>query len=432
MSDSKNLVAWKKLFDSLNIIETIHKNGLYEITATTINSEREARLMTKFDNYNQLPEIFSDNKLGILPTSRGSYIIGQFDMFHKFETDPVPTEHLHFHNTFETLNFDSITSEPMALSCAFNSKILDDFFEDNVSPTVSGRMGTDEFDFSINGFGHNIQVDRAQIEIDGGYEGEAFNIVEAKNFLSDDFVIRQLYYPFRKWEGLINKKIRTHYLTYSNGIFELREYQFTNREIYNSLSLVKAKRYAIYSITFNLEVLQKLLDTTSITNEPTDAPFPQADSVSKIFNLLELLNGANDNELSKEDITLNFGFDGRQTDYYLNACKYLGLAKTITKNGKSFGTLTEDGLKLFSKNIDGRRTEFIQKIISKSVFNKTLKASLSKADIPSKDEIVEIMKQSNLNNVTAETTFYRRASTIAHWVGWIIDQASEGEALNES
>lgn len=425
MSDTKNLVAWKKLFETFDILQKVNQQGFFEITASSINTVREARLMTKFDNKNQLPEIFAENNLAMLPLSRGSYIIGKFDIFHKFETDPIETEHFHFHNTLETLNFESITSEPLALSCAFNSKILNHFFDDDVTPTISGRMGTDKFGFHISGFDRELTVDRAQIEIDGGYEGNTFNIVEAKNFLSDDFVIRQLYYPFKKWQNQISKTVRTHYLTYSNGVFELREYQFKDPAVYSSVSLVKAKKYTIYTSLFNIEVLQELLDKAQITNEPTDVPFPQADSVSKIFNLLELLNNAPDNELSKEEITINFGFDARQTDYYLNACKYIGLAGNLTRASGVYGVLTDAGKRLFTKNIDGRRREFIQKILSKNVFNKTVKAYLSKAELPTRDEIVEIMKQSNLHNVSSESTYYRRASSVSQWVSWIIEQANE-------
>ena len=51
----------------------------------------------------------------------------------------------------------------------------------------------------------NIIVDSAQIEIDAAYEGEEFlSIFEAKMNISDDFIIRQLYYPYRTW---INKKL---------------------------------------------------------------------------------------------------------------------------------------------------------------------------------------------------------------------------------
>ena len=80
MSKSKNDLAWEKIFEKHKILDKILKDGHIEITATKINEFREARLMTKFDHKSQLPKLFADNKLSILPTSRGGYVIGEFEM----------------------------------------------------------------------------------------------------------------------------------------------------------------------------------------------------------------------------------------------------------------------------------------------------------------------------------------------------------------
>ena len=75
MSETKNDIAWNKLFSKYKISEEVLKNGSFEINSSQINQFREARLKTKFDFRSQLPEIFSENKLSILPISRGGYII---------------------------------------------------------------------------------------------------------------------------------------------------------------------------------------------------------------------------------------------------------------------------------------------------------------------------------------------------------------------
>lgn len=63
--------------------------------------------------------------------------------------------------------------------------------EENLLPTVSGRMGSSVFDFMIdaehNAF-NNKGVENSQIEIDGGFEGDkSLSLIEAKNYISDDF-----------------------------------------------------------------------------------------------------------------------------------------------------------------------------------------------------------------------------------------------------
>ena len=63
---------WNQIFEKYAILEHIKNDGKYEITSKTINEFREARLMTKFDNASQLPLIFSEHKLSILPITRVS------------------------------------------------------------------------------------------------------------------------------------------------------------------------------------------------------------------------------------------------------------------------------------------------------------------------------------------------------------------------
>jgi len=89
MSKSRNDLAWKAIFDKYKILDEILKVGHVEISATKINEFREARLMTKFDHKSQLPKLFADNNLSILPTSRGGYIIGTFETFCDFTPDDI-------------------------------------------------------------------------------------------------------------------------------------------------------------------------------------------------------------------------------------------------------------------------------------------------------------------------------------------------------
>ncbi len=63
--------------------------------------------------------------------------------------------------------------------------------------------------------------------------------------------------------------------------------------------------------------------------------------------------------------------------------------------------------------------------MSHSVFNKTLNICFKNGEIPKRDEIVEVMKKSNLYNVNKESTFFRRASTISGWLNWIMSNIEE-------
>jgi hypothetical protein len=427
MSKTKNDIFWEQIFKKYKIADRILTDGFYSISASQINEFREARLMTKFDHRAQLPKLFSDNNLSILPTSRGEYIIGAFETFCNFNTNDVEITKIDFPTFLESLDYRDITSEATAINCAFVSKILHDFTaEENLLPTVSGRMSSSSFDFNINSAKglFNICVGNSQVEIDGGYEGDhSLNLIEAKNYISDDFIVRQLFYPYKLWNNKISKKVKPIFLTYTNGIFQLREYTFDDINHYNSLRLVKYKKYAVQDRTVNIETIQQIIETVKTIKEPEKIPFPQADSFERVVNLCELLKQKG--FMSKEEITQNYVFDARQTDYYSNAGKYLGLIDVKKMNGQIVCYLTEKGQRIFNFSIIDRQIEFVKLILSHSVFRKTLKLYFENSEMPNKNEIIEIMKISKLYKVDSDATFFRRASTITGWINWIMNQIEE-------
>ena len=422
MSKSKNDIAWEAIFEEYRILDRLAKNDRVSISSMEINEFREARLMTKFDHRSQLPELFVEHKLSILPTSRGTYEIGAFETFCDFNKEDVEIVPVNFPTFLESIDYKDITSESIAINCAFISKILHDFTgEENLFPTVSGRMSSSLFDFAINSKQKTfrINVENSQIEIDGGFEGDnSLNLIGAKNYISDDFLIRQLYYPYRLWSDKIVKRVRPIFLTYSNGIFDLREYEFTNPELYNSIRLLQHKKYALQERDINIENIQNILDNVQVTKEP-ELPFPQADSFERVINLCELLKQKG--FISKEDITHNYDFDHRQTDYYSNAAKYLGLIEGRCENQQIGCTLTQDGIRIFNLLIVERQLEFVRLILSRAAFKNTLKLYFDKGDVPTKDEVIEIMKDARLYNIDSEQTYRRRASTVISWINWILE-----------
>lgn len=422
MIKTKNDLAWERLFEKHNILLKILNDGYFEITASEINEFREARLMTKFDHKSQLPLLFHQNDLSILPTSRGSYVIGQFETFCKFNKSDAPIIKVEFPHNLESLDFKNITSEATAINCSYVANILSDFTEeDELLPTVSGRMSSSSFNFGINSKKgiFNIDVVNSQVEIDGGYEGNtSLSLIEAKNYISDDFLVRQLYYPYKLWSEKINKLVRPIFLTYTNGVFHLREYKFENSELYNSIILIRERRYSIQEGVINNELIGKLIESTKTIQEPS-VPFPQANSFERVINLCELLKEKN--ILTKEEITENYDFDSRQSNYYSDAGRYLGL---INKNGSTF-SLTKLGEIILDKPIFERKIELIKLILSHSAFKKTIQVYFNEGEMPSKDEVLEIMKSCNLYNITTDSTYIRRASTVRSWVNWIIEQNEE-------
>lgn len=98
---SLNDIAWEKLFEKYDILGHIERTGQFQISAKQIKEVREPRLMAKFDHTINLPRIFADNELSILPVTRGDYIISHFDAYHEFETD---TDNTSFTSNLYTKN----------------------------------------------------------------------------------------------------------------------------------------------------------------------------------------------------------------------------------------------------------------------------------------------------------------------------------------
>lgn len=431
MSKTSVDVTWEKLFATHDILNEISSKGYFIISANDIKKVKEPRLVTKFDHSINLPQLFKKYNISILPISRGEYLLSNHNMFFEYCDSQKDIVQKSLPSNIESIDISNITSESIALNTAFISGMLEDFLEDtNIYPTVSGRMGSGKFGFKIQNVVTKsidlIEVEKSQIEIDGAYEGDRFlTLVEAKQNVMTDFLVRQLYYPFRVWKEKISKEVKIVYLLYTNSIFTFSEYEFTDPESYSSIRLVKQKKYTLEDITINSQSLYSIIESTTIVNEP-QVPFPQADDFDRVINLCEL---AYANDLTKAIIASEYEFDERQSDYYTNAGKYLGLLDKV-KNGKQSNIiLTERGLKALKMNYADRQLYFAKLILEHHIFSDVLKLTFKNGQVPSTKEILHMMKDYTFFNVGSKkigsSTFYRRASTVRGWVQWIVSLIEE-------
>lgn len=413
--------AWELLFKKYNLLDRIERDGRVVISADRIREVREPRLMTKFDHKANLPQIFLNNGLSILPITRGRYIISSFEAYKAFEQPETESEKVFAPDYLQSLAPQFLTSEAIALNFAGASGILKDFLEDEkIMPTVNGRMssGTFEFDIETKTGRSRVEVSNSQIEIDAGYEGIRYlSLFEAKKMdLAEDFLIRQLYYPYRTWKDRTTKEVKPIFLIYSNGLFDLYQYQFENPQNYNSLRLVKRKKYII-ATEILLEDIERLLKNTPIVQEP-EIPFPQANSMERLINLLQLLG---EGALKKQDITEEYAFNERQTNYYTDAGRYLGFIYKSRDTDKNVEfSLTPLARQLLEMGYKERQLLIVRQILKHQVFNQVLKRHLESGEMPDLWTIIEIMKESNLYHVEKDSTYGRRASTVMGWVNWIL------------
>ena len=420
--------AWEKLFETHKILEEVEKNGFFEIESAQINKQRQSRLMAKFDHSVNLPAIFWDNHLSILPISRSKYVIGKFATHLKVEydneTELTPFE---FPSEIESIDYTNLYSESSALHCAFNIGIIDDLVGEKTSYTVSGRMSTESLDFNIINSTiankpYSIKVENSQCEIDAGFESDNyFVLIEAKKYIIKDFLIRQLYYPYRLWSKKITKKVIPVLMTYSNDIFSFFIYEFSNDKDYNSLQLITQKNYTIAPEEIQRSDVDRVFNNIKVIPEP-DVPLPQADKFERVVDLLSLLF---EKDLTKDDITENYEFDRRQTDYYTNAGLYIGLIENYKDSltQKVTVRLTSEGRSILHKRPKLKYLDLINKILQKKVFYLVFELTLKQGDIPPEDAICKIISENrpDLN----DTTIKRRYYTVRGWISWILSQIKD-------
>lgn len=418
--------AWEKIFEKYHILKELSVHGAFAISAHQIKEFREPRLMTKFDHRVNLPAVFSDNGLAILPVTRGDYVISSFEAYKEFEEPSGKVQRVSVPAYLQSLMPQFLVSEAISLNCAHACGILGDFLEDEaIVPTVSGRMGSGDFAFDIDTASgvKRLSVSNSQIEIDAAYEGiHSLSLFEAKRDLSDDFLVRQLYYPFRVWSGRVAKPVKPVFLIFSNGVFYLYQYRFADPGNYNSLELVKQKNYMI-GTEIALADLESLLSTARPAREP-DIPFPQANSMARLINLIELLYAK---PMTKDEITSRYGFDSRQTNYYTDAGRYLDLVERTRDSGRNMiFRLSPLGRRVMEMPFRERQLAIAAQILRHRAFKDTLQLRLRCGEMPDAAAIVRLMKGAELYHVDADSTYYRRSSTIAGWVNWMLGLAGKG------
>ena len=209
--------AWNKIFEDYFMQ---HDFGLSPaiLTAEMIKqstrhfsrtSDREVRVLAKIDSREDLPQVLRDKGLFILPIKNGKYILVKGEGYHDLQP---PSEIETFTSTlnFELKSAKVGTSEMQHLDYAFNTGLLHHFLEisDPLYLQIRGRKYTPEFTFHVGSF--NITTASVQTEVDAGYEGsDVLILVEAKGRSQNNFIIRQLYYPFRQWYINTEKKVRS-------------------------------------------------------------------------------------------------------------------------------------------------------------------------------------------------------------------------------
>ena len=248
--------AWNKIFEDY-FMQYDFESSPAILTANMIKqstqhfprtSDREVRLIAKMDSREDLPQVLRDRGLFILPIKNGEYILVKGEGYYDLQP---PSEIETFTSTldFELKSAKVGDSEMQHIDYAFNTGLLNHFLElsDPLYLQIRGRKRTPEFTLQVGPF--NITTASVQTEVDAGYEGcNVLILVEAKSSSQNNFIIRQLYYPFRQWYINTEKKVRSLFFSFDSQTRTqcFWEYEFADKNNYNSIQLVKCASYQIH------------------------------------------------------------------------------------------------------------------------------------------------------------------------------------------
>ncbi|APT85429.1 hypothetical protein CAQU_10645 [Corynebacterium aquilae DSM 44791] len=412
-------LGWLKLFRDNNYLDVIEREGFFRISPTEIKdgSGMEPRLMCKHDFRSAQPEIFRQENLSILPLTRTEYVVGRFDTFHEFpDVSDLEITYIDIPEDIESLDFNDLTSEAVALNAASIAGIFEDFLgEERAVQTLSGRMSTRpmKVDLAIPSGRIDFEVN-TQMELDAGFETEnSLVLVEAKNKLPDDFNIRQVYYPYLRFAQQVSKPVRNLYVTYSNGVFTVYEFTFRDLHDLQSIENGKVKRYKLRSRRLTLEVIRELAKAAP-ARPSIVAPFPQADRFDRVINICETL--VDRGQMPVSEIPEDHGFVQRQANYYVSAGTYVGLLENTAGEVE----LSEAGRKVMEEgDMASRQKGLISMILADSTFRKAFLKHENPQEL-TLPEVREILAEEHPE--LSESTCGRRAQTVMAWIRWILAQ----------
>ena len=419
--------AWEKIFDEHRILDSLQKDKIFKVSADDIKKYREPRLMTKFDSDKARPEIFRKNNLSILPDTRGTYVIGKFEAYSNLEYQDVKPISVNIPEYIRTFDEFDVTSESVALNVAQMTGMIDMILQNDdvqmfpAAATITGRLKSGPFSYSINVKDgqhgkYDFFVNNSQVEIDAGYEtGDKLAIIEAKNHIPENFMVRQLYYPYRIFNNLnTSKAVMPIYFTHSDGIYAFHVSEFTELNNYSSINKVQQINFIVDQyLDLSIEDVMRLAKQIPIVkSDDNNVQFPQADNFNRV---LDLLNRVDDTITGKE-VTDIYEFNRRQSNYYLSALMYIGLLQKV--DGTYEYELTEIGKQIKRlPNSNSRNMLIIRQLLQDECINIAFQQFINHGDID-KEWVAKLLldRVSTVN----ESTALRRAGTVISWIKWIV------------
>lgn len=214
-------------------------------------SQFEPRLLAYQTSSNSRPNVFKKNNIYILPIKNGTYLITPINIYKELIYSGSDNNSDIIHISKDTSSFvlnigQSETSviDNLRYSGVFERpELLGEYITHG--PLLNGRH---RCDINLTLDEKEIEIRGVQYEVDACFESKnKILIIEGKssNKEIDSFNIRQLFFPYRVINDLIDRKkeINCLFIHELNSIINIWKFEFTNVMAMDSIKLVGYYRY---------------------------------------------------------------------------------------------------------------------------------------------------------------------------------------------
>lgn len=409
--------AWEKLVaarvDTRRDLAVITKADIESVTGN------ELRLMAKMDASADVPAALRRHGYFLLPIKNGEYLLVRGNGFHTLEHLPEPPTVYRPQLDFDLMTLSVGDGEMQHLDYCYHIGLFERFAGvTGLRQTIRGRKRMPSIDFSVGNCGPIHVRAGVQVEVDSGCEGrEDILLIEAKTGQPADFIVRQLFYPYRKWRHEIpQKRVRpwffcSHEIA-GRRLYRFWEYTFADDAQYQSLTLRRGEAFLVEPHRERLTVAELLRAHTKEKSSGQMWDVPQADSFWRVAEIpLLIAQGIN----TAAKVAAHYKFDPRQSSYYRQAAEYLGLVLQDKKT--HVYQLTDLGGEYVSRSADERRELLAGLLAHFSPMRATLELSAKSGGRGvGRGEITALISR---YSGIGKSTPARRAATLLAWLHWL-------------
>lgn len=415
--------VWEAIIRDLGLEEIVVKQRFCYITATQLRPYGEPRLLAKMDSLSDIPHALKLRNWSLLAVSNDRYILGELGVHFQLPPSTAEFETFSWESPFETINQFSVSGESEACLVALHSGIISDFLGGQFHLTSYGRIRTDSYPMLLTvGDQHvSIDVSGVQFEVDAGFESEdKVVLLEMKKIPSSSMNLRQLYFPFRHWLARTGKLVVPVFGVWTRNSLDLFRFNFPHHDDISSAEIVHSKRYTFAPNMISVGLLEVMAAEASMKRQDSIYPFPQADDVGKLLQLLDFLS----TRKTLTAIAEHLRVDLRQAAYYCNALGFLGLASRADDN--QWGILEEarsGGDSSLVHADESRSHKLIRRMLNVPPIGRVfLQGNSYSRGSFTEANAIESLKNSDWGSSLGELTIARRARTILSWCRWIDSQ----------